>query len=60
MKKHNLGAKAEPDRVAGMNLLQQKQTGLQDKPAQPTEQQKAKGRRITSPVLLPLDNGEGF
>jgi len=27
--------------------------------AQPTEQQKAKGRRITSVVLLPLTAGDG-
>jgi len=30
------------------------------RPAQPTAQQKAKGRRIISPVLLPLDKGDGI
>jgi hypothetical protein len=29
------------------------------KPAQPTTQQKAKGRRFTSPVLLPLTESDG-
>jgi len=38
---------------------QRQQISRQDKPAQPTTQQKAKGRRITSPVLLPLDEGDG-
>jgi hypothetical protein len=32
----------------------------QDEPAQPTTQQKAKGRRIISPVLLPLGEGDGI
>jgi len=31
-----------------------------DKPAHPTKQQKAKGRRITILVLLPLDEGDGI
>jgi len=32
----------------------------QDKSAQPTMQQKAKGRCNISPVLLPLDEGDGI
>jgi len=39
---------AQPDRLGGKRQN-----------AQPTKQQKAKGRRITSPVLLPLTEGDG-
>jgi len=34
--------------------------GIIKQHAQPTEQQKPKGRRITSPVLLPLTAGDGI
>jgi len=30
-----------------------------NKPAQPAKQQKAEGRRVISPVLLPLTAGDG-
>ena len=42
------------------NPVQRQQPNRQDKLAQPTEQQKAKGRRFTSPVLLPLTEGDGI
>jgi len=45
---------------AANKSAKRQQTNRQDKPAQPTKQQKAEGRRNTSPVLLPLDKGDGI
>ncbi|MBL0038980.1 MAG: hypothetical protein IPP36_10870 [Nitrosomonadales bacterium] len=40
-------------------LEQQDSVNSKATPASPTMQQKAKGRRNTSPVLLPLTEGDG-